>query len=142
MPSFELPAEQSPTPIYVMYDDARGHTAGPFVINFDPKLALPAGQRDILERTSNGWVSFHPDGELLYFTSLVSYRCAIERAVMGFDGGPLDTSLPLPECDEKNPHTIPPDMKPYLTIPKSVRAVSVQLTYFDGSQSAVKTFRR
>jgi hypothetical protein len=29
-----------------------------------------------------------------------------------------------------------------LRIPKSVRAVSVQLTYFDGTQSEVKTFRR
>jgi class 3 adenylate cyclase len=142
MPSFELPGDQGATPVYVMYDDARGHTAGPFIINFDPKLALPAGQRDILERVSSGWVSFHPEGELLYYTSLVSYRCAIERAVMGFDGGPLDTLLPLPPCDERNPHAIPPDTTPYVSVPKTVKAVSVQLTYFDGSQSEVRTFRR
>jgi hypothetical protein len=142
MPSFELPPDQAQTPIYVVYDDAAGRSAGPFVINFDPKVALPAGQRDILERLPNAWVSFNPERELLYFTTLMSYRCAIDRAVIGFDGGPLDTSLPLPTCDESNPHAIPPDAKPYLSLPKSVRTVSVQITYFDGKQSEVKTFKR
>jgi hypothetical protein len=142
MLSFELPADQGTTPIYVVYDDATGHTAGPFVINFDPKVALPAGQRDILERMPSAWVSFHPERELLYFTTLVSYRCALDSAVIGFDGGPLDTSLPLPDCDGRNPHAVPADARPYLTVPKSVRTVSVQLTYFDGSQSEVKMFRR
>ena len=90
----------------------------------------------------SAWVSFHPERELLYFTTLMSYRCAIERAVIGIDGGALDTSLPLPPCEENSPHAIPRDATPYLALPKSVRTVSVQLTYFDGSQSEVKTFRR
>jgi hypothetical protein len=143
MPSFELPLDQQRAPIYVSYEDASGRTAGPFVINFDPQVALVAGQRDILERMPGAWVAFRPDGEtLLSYTQLVSYRCAIDNVVIGFDGGPLDTSLPLPPCDEKNPSAVPADAEPYLSIPSSTKAVSVQITYFDGSQSDVKTFRR
>jgi hypothetical protein len=142
MPSFELPPDQAPAPIYIVYEDATGRSAGPFIINFDPKVALPAGQRDLLDRTPNAWLSFHPERDLVYFTSLVSNRCAIDRVVIGFDGGPLDTSLPLPPCTGQDPHAVPPDAETSLPVPKSVRTVSVQLTYFDGTQSEVKTFRR
>ena len=38
--------------------------------------------------------------------------------------------------------SIPSDAKPYVSVPKGTRAVSVQLTYADGTQSEVKTFRR
>jgi hypothetical protein len=72
----------------------------------------------------------------------VSYRCAIETARIGYDGGALDKALPLPPCNEKNPHAVPPGTNVYVGIPKSVRAVSVQLTYVDGMQSETKTFRR
>ena len=141
-PSFELPEDQPETPIYIVYEDATGRSAGPFAITFNPKLALPAGQRDVLERTPNAWVSFHPERDVLHFASLVSHRCAIERAVVGFDGGPLDTTLPLPPCDERNPQSLPPDAAISVEIPKPVRTVFVQLTYFDGTQSEVRTFRR
>jgi class 3 adenylate cyclase len=140
--SFELPADQEATPIYVAYDDANGRKAGPFVINFDPTAALTAGQRDILERNSGGWVAFQPGGDLLYYTPLVSYRCAIETARIGYDGGALDKMLPLPPCNEKNPHAVPPGTTVYVAIPRSVQAVSVQLTYVDGTRSEAKTFRR
>ena len=141
LPSFELPADQEATPIYVAYDDANGRKAGPFAIHFDPKVALPAGQRDILERLSNGWVAFQP-GDLLYYTTLVSYRCAIDSALIGYDGGALDKALPLPACNEKNPHAIPPGTGVYVAIPKSVQAVTIQLAYVDGTKSEPKTFRR
>ncbi len=36
----------------------------------------------------------------------------------------------------------PADARPYLTILGSVKSISVQLTYADGTQSEVKTFRR
>jgi hypothetical protein len=142
MPSFELPADQEATPIAVAYEDATGRKVGPFVIDFDPKTALAAGQRDILERTSGGWVAFQPGGDLLYYTPLVSYRCAIETARIGYDGGALDKMLPLPPCNERNPHAVPPGTTVYVAIPRAVQVVSIQLTYVDGTRSEVKTFRR
>ncbi|MDJ1159530.1 adenylate/guanylate cyclase domain-containing protein [Chelatococcus sp. SYSU_G07232] len=143
MPSFELPADQGQTRLFVRYEDTKGRAAGPFEIAFDPRAALLMSQRDILERMPGAWVAFRADRDtLLYFTHLVSYRCAIDRVVIGFDGGALDTLVPLPPCDETNPHAVPADVAPYRTIPASVQTVSVQLTYFDGSQSEVRTFRR
>jgi hypothetical protein len=142
VPSFELPADQAATPIYITYDDPSGRTAGPFVIHFDPKVALPAGQRDILERMPGSWVAFQPGSNLLYYTTLVSYRCAIESALIGYDGGALDKELPLPGCDESNPHAVLASTNVYVAIPRSVKAISVQLTYLDGTKSEVQTFRR
>jgi hypothetical protein len=97
----------------------------------------------VLERFPNAWVAFRPDmPNVLYYTHLISYRCAIEHAEMGLDEGPLVIDLPLPPCDEMNPHAVPADMRPYAHLPKGVRSVSVQLTYADGTQSEVKLFRR
>jgi hypothetical protein len=72
----------------------------------------------------------------------VSYRCAIETARIGYDGGAFDKMLPLPPCNEKNPHAVPPGTTVYVAIPRSVQAVTVQLTYVDGTRSEAKTFRR
>src|SRR5215218_8208780 len=142
-PSIELPADQERTTLYVRYDDASGRTAGPFPIAFAPLAALVTSQREVLERFPGAWVAFRADlPTVLYYTHLISNRCAIERAEMGLDEGPLAIDLPIPPCDEANPHAIPSDAKPYVTLPKGVRAVSVQLTYADGTESAVQTFRR
>jgi hypothetical protein len=141
--SLELPADQPRATLYVRYDDASGRTAGPFPIAFDPQAALVTAQREVLERFPGAWVAFRPDlPNLLYFTHLVSNRCAIEKAEMGLDEGPLAIDIPIPPCDEDNPHAIPADAKTYLSLPKGVRAVSVQLTYADGTQSDVRTFKR
>ena len=98
---------------------------------------------EVLERFPGAWVAFRADlPNVLYYTHLIANRCAIERAEMGLDEGPLAIDLPIPPCDEANPQAIPSDAKPYVTLPKGVRAVSVQLTYADGTESAVQTFRR
>lgn len=143
LPSFELPPDLGKTAIYVTYEDAAGRSAGPFPIAFDPQAALLAGQKDVLERFPNAWLAFRDDmPELLYFTHLVSNRCAIERVTIGFGDALPDRVLPLPPCDPRQPYAIPADTHPFLTIPGSVRQVSAQLLYQDGSVSPVQTFRR
>ena len=52
------------------------------------------------------------------------------------------SALPLPPCDEANPHAIPPGRGVYVAIPKGVQAVTIQLAYVDGTKSEPKTFRR
>ncbi|HEX8663157.1 MAG TPA: adenylate/guanylate cyclase domain-containing protein [Beijerinckiaceae bacterium] len=142
-PSLELPADQPKSTLYVRYDDATGRTAGPFPIVFDPSAALAAAQREVLERFPGAWVAFRPDRpNVLYFTHLVANRCAIEHAEMGLDEGPLAIDIPIPECDEANPHAVPVDAETSRPLPQGVRAVSVQLTYVDGTKSGVRTFRR
>lgn len=144
-PSFELPGDASTTDIQVRYTDIRGESQGPFTINFDPNAALIAGQKDILERLSNGWISYRDyDGRrLVYFTHLISYRCAIDTVRYGLDTDTPDTVFDLGPCDPGNPHAIPsdgPGSIVHTDVPKSVGSISVQLIYADGSQSEVKSF--
>jgi hypothetical protein len=142
-PSFALPAAQERATVYVTYDDTTGHTAGPFPIAFDPQAALVAAEREVLERSSASWILFRADmANVIDFGRLIRNRCAIAKVELGYDDGPLEIELPLPSCDEKHPDAMPADAKPNLSVPKGTRSVAVQLTYADGAQSEVKTFRR
>ncbi len=138
-----LPADQGPTSLWVRYTDAAGHETAPHAILFDPQAALVDTQRRALDLTSGAWLAFRPDWDtLLYFTQLVSFRCAIRQVRIGLDDAPVERVLPLPACDQSDPYAIPPDAKPYLVIPKATRSVSVRLTYLDGTHSEIKTIRR
>jgi class 3 adenylate cyclase len=143
--SFELPVGTGSTTLHVRYRDARGLPQGPFEIAFDPSQALVAMQRDVLTRMPGSWVAFRKDppfDRYLYFTHLMSYRCAISKAMLGIDGGPLEIDLPMPPCDERDPYALPPDARPYLTLPPAAKSVSVQLTFVDGTTSDIQVFRR
>jgi hypothetical protein len=139
-PAFELPADQRETTIFIRYADASGRDIGPFPVPFNPRQALVRSQRDILEGMPGAWLSLQ--GGLVYYTHLVSYRCAIAKARIGIDQGPLDRELPLPACNERDPYAIAHRTELNLKLPGGARSVAVQLTYADGTQSEVKTFRR
>jgi hypothetical protein len=66
----------------------------------------------------------------------------VKEARYGFNDGALDKTFPLPACDERNPYAIHENNVPYQRIGKDVRAVSVQVTYRDGSTSEVRRFAR
>jgi hypothetical protein len=139
-PAFELPADQRETTVFIRYADASGRDIGPFPVSFNPRQALVRSQRDILEGMPGAWLSLQ--GGLVYYTHLVSYRCAIAKARIGIDQGPLDRELPLPACNERDPYAIAYRTELNLKLPGGARSVAVQLTYADGTQSEVKTFRR
>ena len=144
-PGFELPANAGATTLDVRYEDAAGRSIGPFPIRFDPRIELVRGQREILERFANTWVSFGsgaPRSNLLYYTQLMSFRCAIAKAEIGFGETAPETLLPMPACNERDPHAIPADARPYVTVPANVKMVSVRLTWANGGQSPVKSFGR
>lgn len=139
---FELAGDTPPTVLWVRYEDVSGQTAGPFSISFDPHAALIEGQRELLERFWNSWIAFAPDGRLVYFTHLMSYRCGIAKAELRFDDDPKPVVLTMPHCNERDPHSIPADARPYLSAPAGVKSVSVQLTYVDGRRSDARVFRK
>ncbi|MBG0812496.1 adenylate/guanylate cyclase domain-containing protein [Methylosinus sp. H3A] len=139
--SFDLPPDTPPSTLWIKYEDASSRAVGPFPVSFDPHRALVDGHRDLLERFWNNWAAFSPDGRLVYYTQLMSYRCAIAKAELGFDDKP-PTVLPMPPCDERNPYSIPADAAPYLKAPAGLKAVSVRLTYSNGEQSKARVFRR
>ncbi|TAI66140.1 peptidase C14, caspase catalytic subunit p20 [Bradyrhizobium sp. Leo170] len=142
-PSIELAADAPAGTIQVRYVDAAGEMQGPFPIRFDPEAALIRDQRKILDMTATSWLSFREfNGLLVYYTHLMSYRCAIREARVGIDSAVPDKVLKMPPCDARDPSVIPHEAQPYLKLAPQTKSVSVELTYRDGSVSEIKTFRR
>jgi caspase domain-containing protein len=142
-PSIELAADAPAATIQVRYVDASGELQGPFPIKFDPEAALIRDQRKILDMTATSWLSFREfNGLLVYYTHLMSYRCAIREARIGIDTAVPDKVLKMPPCDPRDPSVIPREVQPYLKLAPSTQVVSVELTYRDGSISEIKSFRR
>src|SRR5258708_8218443 len=89
-PSIELAADAKAATIQVRYIDASGEMQGPFPIKFEPEAALIRDQRKILDMTATSWLSFREfNGLLVYYTHLMSYRCAIREVRIG-----IDTTVP------------------------------------------------
>jgi Caspase domain len=142
-PSVELAADAPAATIQVRYIDASGEMQGPFPIKFDPEAALIHDQRKILDMTATSWLSFREfNGLLVYYTQLMSYRCAIREARIGIDTAVPDKVLKMPPCDLKEPNEIPASAQPYLKLAPTTQFLSVELTYRDGSVSEIKSFRR
>src|SRR6202051_1008786 len=142
-PSIELAADAAAATIQVRSIDPSGELQGPFPIKFDPEAALIHDQRKILDMTATSWLSFREfNGLLVYYTHLMSYRCAIREARVGIDSAVSDKVLKMPPCDPRDPSVIPHDALPYLKLAPSTQFVSVELTYRDGSVSEIKSFRR
>jgi uncharacterized caspase-like protein len=142
-PSIQLPADAPAATIQLRYVDTNGDLQGPFPIRFDPEAALQRDQRKILDMTSTSWLSFREyNGLLVYYTHLMSYRCAIREVRVGIDSAVPDKVLKMPPCDPRDPSVIPHDATPYLKLAPATKSVSVELTYRDGSVSEIKSFRR
>jgi hypothetical protein len=142
-PSIELPADAAAGTIQVRYVDTSGEMQGPFPIKFDPEAALIRDQRKILDMTATSWLSFREfNGLLVYYTHLMSYRCAIREVRIGIDSAVPDKVLKMPPCDPRDPSVIPHDAQPYLKLAPSTQSISVELTYRDGSVSEIRSFRR
>ncbi|WP_347264254.1 caspase family protein [Nitrobacter sp.] len=142
-PAIELSADAPAATIQMRYVDANGEMKGPFPIRFDPETALIRDQRKILDMTATSWLSFRQfNGLLVYYTHLMSYRCAIREVKIGIDSSVPDRTLKMPPCDPRDPVAIPSNATPYLKLPPATKTVSVELTYRDGSVSEIKSFRR
>jgi hypothetical protein len=142
-PSVELAADTPSATFEVRYVDTMGNLQGPFPIKFEPEAALIHDQRKILDMTASSWLSFREfNGLLVYYTHLMSYRCAIREVRIGIDTAVPDQVLKMPPCNMKDPVAIPSDAKPYLKLSPSNQSVSVELTYRDGSVSEIRSFRR
>jgi hypothetical protein len=144
-PYFELPGNAAKTELEVKYIDVRGIMRGPFPLFFDPNAALIASQKNILQQLTNSWVSYRLwDGkQLIYFTQLISYRCAIDRVEFGLDKDQPNKIFEVGDCDPKNPHAIPssgPGSVVFKSIPVATSYVSIKLKYADGTHSQVKRF--
>lgn len=95
--------------------------------------------RPILGVTRANWIAVREfDGQdLLYFTHLASYRCALSGIRYGVNGDAPDLTFEPEPCyrDEAAPYAIKPDsgVQVYVAFPLNhIRTVTVQITYTDG----------
>jgi hypothetical protein len=123
------------TRIDVKYTDVGDETRGPFTLVFDPAAELVAFQKKVLDTTKNGWLAFRDyDGRvLLYFSQLVSWRCAIDKVAYGIDTDATPSTFPLEPCDPKDPNVVKGQTE--IEVPAKTRYASVRLTYKDGTTS-------
>lgn len=107
-----------------------------------PALAqsqLLGNEPKILAMTQGNWVHFrdYNGRQLIYFTHLEAYRCGIAVVRYSINTDALDKVWPLQPCDPNKPHNIT-TTKPYLSLPPgAARSITVQLSYHDGTQSAI-----
>ena len=133
--------DQGKTTIYVTWRDKRGEQADVVPINFDPTAALAEEQKKLLEQFWTSWIAFREwQGMTVYFTHLVTYRCAIKEVRYGFGDGPVDKIFKLPPCDGADPHSVPENATLYMKVPPKTASMQVQLTYVDGTQSPARSF--
>ncbi len=64
--------------------------------------------RSSIRRRQASWRSASCNGLLVYYTHLMSYRCAIREMRIGIDSGVPDKVIKLPPCNLKDPVAIPP----------------------------------
>ena len=139
---FELPSSTPRVTLYLTYQDRSGREAGPFPLAFDPGSATVDAGRAALERFPESWVSFRDDlPDVLSFASLVSNRCALSKATIGFGDEAPRRAIPLPPCDATGPTTMPSNSS-LISLPDGTDVVQVQLVYADGTESPIRTFKR
>ncbi|TPN84288.1 methyl-accepting chemotaxis protein [Mesorhizobium sp. CU2] len=143
-PSFELPDSTAATTIAIKYLDIRGRETGPFDIRFDPDGALQQGNKQILDQFWTSWIAFDSGGNhgLVYFTQMLSYRCAIKAVHYSLNGTTLDKEIKMPPCDAKDPYSIPDNYQPYFKVKDDITSMAVQVTYTDGTKSPVREYKR
>ncbi len=142
-PSFPMASRAAATIIEVRYETPDGAAVGPFPIRFDPEVALFREQKQILEQMPFNWVEFRDfQGVLIYFTTLVTYRCAITEVRYGLDDGEPLERYDLPACNAKDPFSVPENAKLFLKAPPKTKAIRLQIIWRDGTQSEVSTIER
>ena len=119
-----------------------GALAAPIAANAQmPPLAQ---LKMMAEAAKAQWVAFRNwDGrQLIYFTIPVTYHCGLAEIRYSLNDKDLAERWPVPACNAQMPFNIDSDKDQiYLALdPGTVSAVSVQLVYADGSESAVRTY--
>jgi hypothetical protein len=133
--TIRIPGEfWKPRRVAVKYTDAKGVEQGPYDLAFDPRTQFLQFTKQAL--SSIEWVTFTDgaDGEkVVYFTTLISFKAALEEIRYSFDSAAVDTVWPFtvdPSEGWPPKFTDEPLSAP---VPRSVRFITVKVTYTDGS---------
>jgi hypothetical protein len=123
--------------LYVRFAGLDGRWSEPFAVSFDPEEEIRRFHREMLNASTQGWIAFRHDvPNIIYYTHVSGYRCAIAEFRIGIDKPVPDQTVTLPPCGSRA------DADTHIWIDPSVRFVSAQLIYYDGTASKVKVFTR
>ena len=126
--------------IEIKYIDLGGQEKGSFTLHFDAKSQFIKSYKSILEQMPNSWVMLrkHNNRMMIYFTSLISYRCAIDQIHYSINSNHLDQTWPLAACDPINPMNV--DGEIYKILPADTRFVMVKIRYRDKTESKMHRY--
>ncbi|MFV2035821.1 MAG: hypothetical protein ACC631_12080 [Halocynthiibacter sp.] len=101
-------------------------------------------EKTIVPLIKPSWISFrnYNGRQLIYFTMLQTYRCGLREIRYSLNSEDLDRRFALPPCDPQRPNAIDAEKyPPYISLPMgAVQSAAVQVTFADGSASAVARF--
>jgi hypothetical protein len=142
-PNLAMAANQKTTVIEVVYRLADGKERGPFPIRFEPETALFDMQKKTLDQIWPSWIAFRDyKGLTIYFSTLITYRCAISEVRYGLDDAEPLKRFNMPPCNAKDPYSIPENAKIWEKVPSKTSAVNIQLVWRDGTISDVKRIEK
>jgi hypothetical protein len=101
--------------------------------------------RRALDQTTSQWLELTVLGNkstLVFFTQLVNCSAAIREIRYGLDRTEPDQVFPLPAKATTFPASFDKQTKTYVEAPPTLKFVSVQIVYADGSTSPVEVYRR
>lgn len=113
-------------------------------VAFDPATAPFLAMRQQLDQNAGSWLAFG-DGQNrnhLYFTYLLSHRCAIARVEIGFNGELPKQVIALPSCDPANPLSIPATARTFMPVTADTASTTIRLTFVGGETSDIRTYPR
>ena len=118
------------------YVDKNDKTNGPYTLKFSTQGEQIAQTKMILNMTAGSWLSFRDyDGKvLLYFTHLTSYKDAIKEVRYSLNSDKVDQIY--------KPMNIQGNELPFIYVPEATQFASVQVTFTDGTVSAVQKILR
>jgi hypothetical protein len=124
--------------IELKYTDKNDQTNGPYTLKFSTADAQMAQAKMMLNMTIGSWLAFrdYEGKRLLYFTGLMSYRPVLKEVRYSLNGEALDRIFAFKPSDKM--YEVGDEL--YLTVPKDTQSAHVQVTYKDGTKSAVQKF--
>lgn len=126
--------------IEVKYTDKNDAANGPYTLKFSTTSEQLAQGKMMLNATAGSWLMFRDfDGKvLLYFTQLMSFRPVIKEIRYSLDSEALDKTFAFKPTEKM----YEVEGTPFLAVPKETQFAAVQVTYKDGTKSAVQKIAR
>lgn len=118
------------------YVDKNDKTNGPYTMKFSTQGEQIAQTKMVLNMTAGSWLSFRDyDGTaLLYFTHLTSYKDAIKEIRYSLNSDKVDKIY--------KPMNVQGNELPFMYVPEETEFACVQVTFTDGTVSAVQKITR